>query len=254
MVRYVLFNTGIREVKLRMTIEHTVIIERYKQITPYSLINNIYENTIDEETSMYILKEALAPYTNGYNSLESVSELVDEYFDHGGSWWTLNTLILTVFQEAGFYDSPSNDANEIKDDSISSDEITMEKLAKSMLTACLEAGLSEDSFWNMTYREIVGYMTAYRKRKEAEFKESIKINHLLGDLIGTSVSRIFSKEVKYPSVVELFPELYEEESKLLEKQKEQELNERIKANMMAFGMAYKNNKEVKEVLTKDEFK
>ena len=94
-------------------------------------------------------------------------------------------------------------------------------------------------------------MNAYRRRKEAEFKESVTVNHLLGDLVGVSVSRLFSKEAKYPSVVEMFPNLYKEEQEALKEQKQKELNERIKANMMAFGMAYKNNNELKEIYKED---
>lgn len=246
-MRYILFNTGNREVKLRMNIEHTLILERYKQITPYNLISYIYEHKLEEEMTMYILKEALAPYTDEYDSLESVSEIVDEYFDNGGNWWTLNNVLILVFQEAGFYDK-LDEEDEEKD---IPDDITMEKITMQMLKVCLEAGIVEDDFWEMTYKEIVNYMKAYKKRREVEFKELVTINHLLGDLIGMSVSRLFSKDAKYPSVVEMFPNLYKEEQEALKEQKQKELNERIKANMMAFGAAYKNNKELKEIY-KDE--
>ena len=246
-MRYVLFDTGERELKLRMNIEHTLVLERYKGITPYNFITQVYENKFDEEITMYILKEALAPYTDDYNSIELVGALVDEYFNNGGSWWTLNNILLLVFQEAGFYDRPESVDDKNDDEKVSSEDVTIHDIVKHMMEICLEAGLDEDDFWEMTYKEISNYIVAFRKRKETEFKNALIINHALGDLIGISVGRLFSKDANYPSVIELYPNVFVEEQEELKEQKQKELNERIKANMIAFGMAYKNNNELKEI-------
>ena len=245
-MRYILFNTGEREFKLRMSIEHALILERYKNITPYNFITYAYNNEIDMEMTLYILKEALAPYKNEYDSIESVGDIADEYFDNGGDQYSLNGVHNAVFQEAGYYDAPEEENK--KEDEVSSDDITMEKLSKDMLKVCLEAGMDENEFWDSTYREVINYMNAYRDRREIAFKDTITANLILGDLVGISVSRLFSKEAKYPSVLEMFPKLFGEEGeKMLKEQKEKELNERIKANMLAWGAHFKaKNNENKE--------
>ena len=243
-MRYILFDTGTREFKLRMTVEHALILERYKSITPYNFITYAYNNEIDMDMTIYILKEALAPYKNEYDSIESVGDIIDEYFDNGGDLYALNGVLISVFQEAGYYDAPE----EGKKEEVSSEDVTMEKLTKDMLKACLEAGMDENEFWDSTYREVLNYMRAYRERRELEFRDTITTNHILGDLIGISVSRLFSKDAKYPSVLEMFPKLFGEEGeKLVKEQKEKELNERIKANMLAFGAAFSSKQEVKKI-------
>lgn len=218
-MRYILFNSGVREYKLRLTIEHVLILERYKNITPYNFITYAYNDEIDMEMTIYILKEALAPYKDEYDSIESVGDIYDEYIDNGGDKYALNGILITVFQEAGYYDAPEEEDNK---EEVKSDDITMEKLTKDMLKACLDAGMDENEFWDSTYREILNYMRSYKRRRELEYKEIISTNHILGDMIGLSVSRLFSKEAKYPSVVEMFPSLYKEEQEALKEQKRSE--------------------------------
>ena len=59
----------------------------------------------------------------------------------------------------------------------------------------------------MTVAEVERWQegAVFRLKSKAQF------NYILADLIGVSVSRMMSKDVKYPDIEDVYPELFEKE-------------------------------------------
>lgn len=106
----------------------------------------------------------------------------------------------------------------------------------SRLQPSINLGLSEFEFWDMTVAEIDRFNDGaiWRLKRQAQFDYS------LADMIGVSVSRLFSKNVEYPSIYDVYPELFNEE--IIEKQKQQKEEETRQQksvnNFLAFAMQH----------------
>lgn len=77
-------------------------------------------------------------------------------------------------------------------------------------------GLEEAKFWEMTVAEIQRYLegAAWRLRTKAQF------DYVLADLIGVSTARIVAKGASFPSIVEVYPSLFEEEMAVQQKEEQ----------------------------------
>lgn len=53
---------------------------------------------------------------------------------------------------------------------------------------------------------------SYNNKLERETKEKAQFTYVLGDLIGASVARLFDDKSNYPSIHEVFPELFPQEA------------------------------------------
>lgn len=80
----------------------------------------------------------------------------------------------------------------------------MNEIAQQLLQPAINMGLSEFDFWTMTKGEVERYLegAVWRMKSKAQF------DYILGDLIGISVARVMSDEVKYPSIEDIYPALF----------------------------------------------
>lgn len=79
-------------------------------------------------------------------------------------------------------------------------------------------GLSEEEFWNMTFAEIERAIIA----KKNQEKRKAEFDHILADLIGLSVARIYNKSNKYPTLAEAYPSLFDRVAEEEEAQKKKD--------------------------------
>lgn len=92
-------------------------------------------------------------------------------------------------------------------------------------------GLLESQFWDMTVAEIQRHIEGYVWR----LKTQAQLNYSLADLIGISVGRLLDSSVKYPTMAEAYPNLFEKE---LEQQKlEEEATTKAVNNFLARAQA-----------------
>jgi hypothetical protein len=95
----------------------------------------------------------------------------------------------------------------------------------------------------MTIAEISRYCegAVWRMKSRAQFDYS------LADLIGVSVARIMDSNVEYPTIVQVYPHLFEDETK----EEEQQLDSTTNSinNFLAFAMAH--NAKLKGVETEN---
>lgn len=91
------------------------------------------------------------------------------------------------------------------------------------LDNALDAGISEQEFWNMTFAELERAMRSARRIEKEKAKQNASYDYLLADLIGRSVSRLYASSNKMPSIEEVYPSLFdsqEMEEKRAEKKHE----------------------------------
>lgn len=115
-------------------------------------------------------------------------------------------------------------------------------------------GVDEDKFWNMDLAEIGRYVNAYKERQLIEKKAKASDMHNLGRLIGLGVGSVaISNKIKYPSLSETFPTLFNSEEE--QQMQQQAAISRSVANFMNFANAHnkkweKNNgREIKDINT-----
>lgn len=100
-----------------------------------------------------------------------------------------------------------------------------------ILQPAINLGLEEEKFWEMTIAEIDRWMGGanWRLRTQAQF------DYVLADLVGISVSRIFSKEAQFPSIDQAYPELFK--GVVEKKEPEDDLTTKSVNNFLARAMA-----------------
>lgn len=82
----------------------------------------------------------------------------------------------------------------------------------------LDAGLSEFDFWNMTLAEINRYVEAQERIRKREAKERATFDYIHAMLVGRAFS--VSKDNPYPEIYEVYPELFDGQSKEEKKQEQ----------------------------------
>lgn len=65
-------------------------------------------------------------------------------------------------------------------------------------------------YWDMSLDEIRRKLESYKRVREQQAREEATMAWKLADLIGVSVSRLFSKNNKYPEIEDVFPELFDQ--------------------------------------------
>lgn len=94
----------------------------------------------------------------------------------------------------------------------------MYDIAYSLLQPCINLGLEEEKFWEMTVAELNRYVEGGLWR----LKSKASLDYALANLIGISAARMMSKDVEYPSLEEAYPELFAAEREEAEKRQKAE--------------------------------
>ena len=83
----------------------------------------------------------------------------------------------------------------------------MSQVVLNHLQPSINLGLDESKFWDMSLAEVMRWQDGaiYRMKSKAQF------DYILADLIGISAGRMMSKDVKYPSIDEVYPNLFEKQ-------------------------------------------
>lgn len=121
-------------------------------------------------------------------------------------------------------------------------------IAMALLQPAINCGLSESDFWNMTKIEVERYLEGanWRMKVQAQFYYS------LADLIGVSCARIMSKDVEFPTIEQVYPNLYSEapgqEDEVIEDEKDMTASVN---NFLAFAM--RHNAKVRKELGNENY-
>lgn len=64
----------------------------------------------------------------------------------------------------------------------------------------------------MTFAEVERAAECWQRTQKRELQEKARLTHILADLVGHSVARIYSQSAKLPTLAEAFPTLFAEET------------------------------------------
>lgn len=105
-----------------------------------------------------------------------------------------------------------------------------------LLEVALEYGIKEQEFWDMTFAEVEREIAAKRKVQKIQAQERASFDYILADLIGRSVSRIYSSSAKMPELNEAYPSLFD--VKQIAEKKQEKANELSALRFKQFADSY----------------
>lgn len=112
------------------------------------------------------------------------------------------------------------------------------------LDNALDYGISEYDFWNMTIAELTRAIASKKRIQKQQAQEKASFDYILADLIGRSISRLYSSSTTVPEIAEVYPSLFD--SKEIEEKKQEKKDELSILRFKQFAQSY-NKKFKKEV-------
>ena len=119
-----------------------------------------------------------------------------------------------------------------------------EKYAYKWLEVALDYGIDETNYWNMTLAEVIRAIESKKRQQKLQAQERASYDYILADLIGRSVSRIYSNSTRLPQIYEVYPTLFDGVE--MEEQKQQKQMEISAIRFKLFAQSY-NKKHTTEV-------
>ena len=208
---------------LRLTLIDVVQLERLLGESPLDILQRAATQRgfgINIEDLVYILYVSLQSGDKDY-TIDDAYDIFDNYIENVGDVGSFLFTLVKLFTDMGFisgdddyYDEVVEDNKEIannesNNEDVLEEDITLETRFKRLLIKCLEAGITEEFFWNSTYGEMLRYMKAYSNRLLRERQDKAFLDYQLSNLIGISVSRLFSSNSKFPEIHEAYPSIFE---------------------------------------------
>lgn len=111
-----------------------------------------------------------------------------------------------------------------------------------MLDNALYIGIKEADFWFMSVGEINREIDVYNQKEKLRLQEQATFNYKLADLIGRSISRLYSASARMPDIAEVYPTLFDSEE--IKEQRRAKENELSAIRFKMFADSY--NKRLKE--------
>ena len=238
--------------KLRLTLIDVVQLERLLGESP---LNILYKATkgynFNLEDLIMILYTALLSDGDKKYSIDDAYDIFDDYVENVGDVGSFFLVLLKLFEDMGFIsqnEEEDTEQNEGSDDGnnedVDSEDITLEARFSELLIKCLEAGITEEFFWKSTYGEMLRYMKAYSNILLRERQDKASFDYQLSNLIGISVSRLFSSDSKFPEIYDAYPSIFEppseEELAMAEAMK-------MKARMIEYTEHHNAKQQIKEI-------
>ena len=90
------------------------------------------------------------------------------------------------------------------------------------LDNALDYGITEEQFWNMTIAELIRAIESKKRIHKVEAKEKAAADYILADMIGRSVSRIYSSTGSMPDISSFYPNLFDSEEVAEQKQEQKD--------------------------------
>lgn len=240
---------------LRLTLLDVVQLERLLGESPLDILQKAAMTQgfgVNMEDLVYILYVSLQGGEINY-TIDDAYDIFDDYIDNAGDVGSFLNVLVKLFTDMGFisgdddyYDEVVEDDanNESSNEDVIEEELTLEIRFKRLLIKCLEAGITEEFFWNSTYGEMLRYMKAFSNRLSRERQDRAFFDYQLSNLIGISVSRLFSSDSKFPEIHDAYPSIFEPPS-------EEELMSmeamKMQARLIEYAEHHNAKKQLKEI-------
>ena len=152
------------------------------------------------ETLLFVLSLCLSEYDIDDDKLYSLADTIDDLYG----------FIVELYKESGLIQDEEEQDKQPQDKEIEEQVEYMEKLTFTqqiigLLEQCMSIGMTEKDFYSSTFKQVTRYVKAHNEKEKRELEESAYFNWQLANLVGISVARLMSKEVKYPELKEAFP-------------------------------------------------
>lgn len=240
--------------KLRLTLIDVVQLERLLGESPLNILYKATQGySFNLEDLIMILYTSLLSDGDKEYSIDDAYDIFDDYVENVGDVGSFFLVLLKLFEDMGFIsqnedneeDTEQNDSsNNDEDEVVDSEDMTLEARFSELLIKCLEAGITEEFFWKSTYGEMLRYMKAYSNRLLRERQDKASFDYQLSNLIGISVSRLFSSDSKFPEIYDVYPGIFEppseEELAMAEAMK-------MKARMIEYTEHHNAKQQIKEI-------
>lgn len=112
----------------------------------------------------------------------------------------------------------------------------------------LDYEIAEFDFWDMTLAELERLIESKKRIKKLKEQERASFDYILADLIGKSISRIYSSSATIPEISEVYPALFDSEQ--INEQKQERKDELTVLRFKQFAQAY--NKKISEEVQKND--
>lgn len=123
----------------------------------------------------------------------------------------------------------------------------MHEQLEELLATCLEGGMAEETFWDLSVAEIRRWLTAWEKREKRSIQRTARESYALATMIGAAVSKVLGGS-QFPDIETFYPSLFTED-KPAEEKKEPEMDAKTAAsvaNIMNFARAWNRKKEAED--------
>lgn len=155
---------------------------------------------------VFIFSLCLAEYNLSDDKIYDIVDTVDN----------LSELILALYVESGLINQDDN-KDEAHDD-VQSDtaddeqplEVDVKQQIDDLLQQCMSIGMTESDFYDSTFKQVKRYAESYTTRERAKMQEQAFFDYQLANMIGTSVARLFSNDVQYPSIEEAYAGIFDD--------------------------------------------
>ena len=152
------------------------------------------------ETLLFVLSLCLSEYNIDDDKLYRLADTIDDLYG----------FIVELYKESGLIQDEEEQDKQPQDKEIEEQVEYMEKLTftqqiTELLEQCMSIGMTEKDFYSSTFKQVTRYVKAHNEKEKRELEESAYFNWQLANLVGISVARLMSKEVKYPELKEAFP-------------------------------------------------
>lgn len=190
----VVLRNGIKTYYPKLTIRSCLAIDKL-----FGDVTKPLFTYISVETQVLLLALSLQQYKLTEDELYDLMDTVDD----------VNSLVLELYKEDGLI-SLGEQQNSVDGDfepmsDTPSESITFESHIMNLLQQCMSIGMREEDFYNSTLAQITRYVESYNKQQQNKLQEKAYFDYQLANLIGVSVSRLLSKNAKYPAFEKVYP-------------------------------------------------
>lgn len=183
-----------------------ISIGDYIAIDQLNLVERLsYPSTIDYLTLCSIL-------LNKYDFNED--ELCD-FMDYITEEYEMGEFLKELLLDSGIIENNLKQENNSEESTEKEDQVdvdvTFEEQLDSMLKDCLAYGMSVDTFYSMTFKEVKLFIEGIKQRNDVEMRNKSILDYLLANLITTGTGIILGGNGAYPEYEEYYARLFGDE-------------------------------------------
>lgn len=106
----------------------------------------------------------------------------------------------------------------------------------------LDCGVSPCEFWEYSPGEVTDIIESFVRKEKNRTKEKLMYNYQLATYIKLFVGSLLSKDIEVPELYDMYPEIFKDERKSIEKEKIEKELKLHKERMRQFAIRHNQNR------------